>query len=111
MAGLVILHPLQNFKESLPIKMFEYMSAGIPVIASDFTLWSSIINESGSGLVVDPLDPEAIAEQIDALLSDPGLAQRMGQSGRKAVEERYNWKNEEKKLLAFYHDLLHSKGD
>jgi glycosyltransferase involved in cell wall biosynthesis len=86
--------------------MFEYMAAGIPVIASDFPLWRHIVEEADCGLLVDPLDPVAIAAAIDRLVSDPQLARRMGENGRRAVLERYNWGVEEQKLFAFYDAIL-----
>ena len=101
-AGLVLFHPEENFVCSQPIKFFEYMSAGLPLIASDFPLWRSIIEGSGCGLLVNPLDPAAIAEAIERLLTNPSLAEQMGRRGRKAVEERFNWDTEEKTLLSFY---------
>ena len=106
MAGLVTLHPVINYIDALPVKMFEYMSAGIPVIASDFPLWREIIAGNDCGLLVDPLNPAAIAEAIDTLVSNPTMAQRMGENGRRAVEERYNWGIEEQKLMAFYERIL-----
>jgi glycosyltransferase involved in cell wall biosynthesis len=105
-AGVVTFHPLPNHIDAQPNKMFEYMSAGIPVIASDFPLWRAIIQGSDCGLLVDPLDPTAIAQAIDYLVSNPGEAQRMGANGRKAVYERYNWAIEEQKLFAFYERTL-----
>jgi len=101
-AGLVTLHPTPNHLESHPIKMFEYMAAGIPVIASDFPLWRSIIEGAECGYCVDPLDPAAIAECIDRLVTDKDEARRLGENGRRAIIERYNWANEEKALLEFY---------
>lgn len=102
MAGLVIFHPLPNHIDAQPNKMFEYMSAGIPVIASDFPLWREIIAGNDCGLLVNPLNPDEIAKAIDYLVTHSDEAQRMGSNGRKAVIEKYNWFTEEKKLLAFY---------
>lgn len=105
-AGLVTLHPIPNYLDALPIKMFEYMSAGIPVIASSFDLWQSIIEETNCGLCVDPLDPLSVAEAIDYLVDHPDEAGQMGENGRRAVLSRYNWAQEEKKLLNFYDEIL-----
>lgn len=106
MAGLVTLHPVINYIDALPVKMFEYMSAGIPVIASDFPLWREIIAGNDCGLLVDPLNPVAIAKAIDYVVTHPEEARYMGANGRKAVIECYNWPNEERKLFAFYDRML-----
>ena len=105
-AGLVVLHRVPNYLEANPTKMFEYMSAGIPVIASDFPAWSSIVNRHGCGLCVDPSSPEAIAEAIEWILEHPDEAQRMGASGRRAVQELYNWDAERDTLLGLYEQLV-----
>jgi glycosyltransferase involved in cell wall biosynthesis len=105
-AGMVTLHPASNYLDSLPIKMFEYMSAGIPVIASDFGLLRTIIQESQCGLCVDPMDPTAIASAIDHLVSHPDQAEKMGRNGRQAVLARYNWAREEANLIKFYDQVL-----
>lgn len=105
MAGLVTLHPQPNYLDALPVKMFEYMAAGIPVIASDIPLWSGIIGAAGCGLCVDPLDPAAIAGAIDYLVRHPEQACAMGQNGRRAIVEHYNWPIESLKLIALYDSL------
>lgn len=101
-AGLVILHPTRNYLDSLPIKMFEYMSAGLPVIASNFPLWKTIIEQNKCGICVDPYNPKEIADAIQWLADHPQEAKVMGENGRKAVEKLYNWENESKKLLELY---------
>lgn len=105
-AGIVTFLPAPNHNEAQPNKMFEYMSAGLPVIASNFPLWREIIEGNECGICVDPLDPSAIAAAIDKLVGNPSLAQQMGENGRKSVYERYNWSQEEKKLFAVYDRLL-----
>jgi glycosyltransferase involved in cell wall biosynthesis len=105
-AGLVVLHPEPNYVNSQPIKLYEYMAAGIPVVASDFPLWREIVGDAGCGLLVDPCDPTAIAEAIKYLLTHSKESQEMGRRGRAAVEKRYSWKNEQASLVRLYGTLL-----
>lgn len=107
-AGIVTFLPVPNHVDAQPNKMFEYMSAGVPVIASHFPLWKDIIEGSQCGVCVDPLQPEQIAAAIDYLVNHPDEARRMGENGRRAVMERYNWAMEEEKLRTFYESLLGS---
>jgi len=104
-AGLVILDPEERFKVALPTKMFEYMAAGIPVIASDFPLWRQIVGESGCGLLADPTRPEAVAEAIESVLSHRMESMEMGKRGREAFLSKYNWATQESILLTLYRDL------
>ncbi|SNS65662.1 Glycosyltransferase involved in cell wall bisynthesis [Noviherbaspirillum humi] len=105
-SGLVTLHHVPNFVNSQPIKMFEYMSAGVPVIASNFPLWREVIEGNECGICVDQNDPEAIAAAIRHFHERPEEVARMGKNGRLAVESKYRWDCEEKKLVALYRDLL-----
>lgn len=91
-----------NYVDAQPNKMFEYMSAGLPVIASNFPLWKEIIEGNQCGICVNPLEPKEIAAAIDWLTQNPEAAEQMGKNGRKAVEEKYNWQNEEEKLINLY---------
>jgi glycosyltransferase involved in cell wall biosynthesis len=105
-AGLVTSHPIGNFLYGQPIKMFEYMAAGIPVIASNIPSWRTIIEGNRCGICVDPFDPAAIAAAIDHLVAHRDLAQEMGENGRKAVHDRYNWGAEAEKLTEFYSAIM-----
>jgi len=103
--GLVILHPLKNYLNALPVKMFEHMAAGLPVIASAFPLWRQIIEKNHCGLCVDPFDSEQIAQAIQWIMEHPEEAKQMGGNGRKSVEERYNWEMEKQTLLTLYENI------
>jgi glycosyltransferase involved in cell wall biosynthesis len=103
--GMVTLHPTISYQESYPIKMFEYMGAGLPVLASDFPLWESIVVQEQTGICVDPMDIHLIARIANELLNDPQLAATMGAKGKAYVRERFNWEAEAKKLVEFYHSL------
>ena len=104
--GLVLFHPAPNHEKCLPNKLFEYMAAGLPVVASNFPLWKEIIEGNHCGLTVNPLDPKAIAQAVEYLITHPEEARRMGENGRRAVEKKYNWEQESKKLLSLYECLL-----
>lgn len=105
-AGLVTLLPMPSYLDSLPIKMFEYMSAELPVIASDFPQWRDIVERHRCGICVDPRNPMTIANAIRELVDAPARVAEMGRQGRRAVLSSYNWPQAERALLAFYAEVL-----
>jgi len=109
LAGLLCFQATPNNLLGTPNKLFEYMSAGIPVIASDFPLIRQVVLEADCGLLVQPDDVEEIAKAMTHVLHNPEDARRMGRNGLHAARERYNWQIEEKKLLSLYQDLLRSQ--
>jgi glycosyltransferase involved in cell wall biosynthesis len=100
--GLVLNHPTVNYVEAYATKMFEYMARGMPVVCSDFPLWVDIVTTADCGIAVDPRSPRAIADAIRRLAGDAVLARRLGDNGRRAVAERFNWEAELTKLEALY---------
>jgi glycosyltransferase involved in cell wall biosynthesis len=104
--GLVLFQPLPNYEDSQPNKLFEYMSAGLPVVASNFSHWRAVIERTGCGLVVDPQKPAEIADAITWLLDHPSEAEAMGRRGQHAVRSTYNWDTQAEKLLDLYERIL-----
>lgn len=101
-AGIVTFLPMPNHIDAQPNKMFEYMSAGLPVIGSNFPLWREILLGSDSGICVDPTDVQATADAMDALANNRERAVEMGRNGQMAVKQKYNWATQAEKLLALY---------
>lgn len=104
-AGLVTFLPEPNHINAQPNKMFEYMSAGIPVVASNFPLWREIIETAKCGICVDPEKPNEIANAVNYLINNPSEAEKMGKKGREAIEKKYNWDYEGEKLVNVYNYL------
>jgi len=103
--GVVTFLPGPNHNDSQPNKMFEYMSAGLPLLASNFPLWRQIVEEAQCGLCVDPASPQEIAHAINSLLSNEALCRDKGKAGRRAVQSKFNWEIESKKLLNMYEEI------
>lgn len=74
-----------------PLKLYESMACGVPVVCSDTPGQAEYVREANAGIVVPPEDAEAVARAVAALAADPEAARGMGENGRRAVEERYSW--------------------
>ena len=103
--GLCILLPTKNYFYSQPIKMYEYMAAGIPFICSDFPSWKKVAEDSGAGFCVDPEDIPEISRIINYLLDNREEAYQMGLRGREYVVANCTWNNEEKSLTELYRSI------
>ncbi len=107
--GVVVLRRTPNHLNSLPVKMFEYMAAGLPVVASDFPLWDAIVSGAGCGVTVDARDPSRIAAAIAAVVEDTERARRMGERGRRAVETTYHWSTQWDRLRSLYGTVVQGR--
>ncbi len=104
--GLIADLPYDYFMGAVPTKLMECMSMGLPVVCSDLPLYREVGGETGAAIMVDPTNPEQIADAIESLVRNPALARQMGEAGREAVRNRFNWQAESKKLLDLYHQLV-----
>jgi len=104
--GLGIFLPIRTHRIILQIKIFEYMSFGLPIIGSSFGHINDYIEKDNIGIVVNPEDPEEIANALIKILSDPKLYDMYSKNGLEASEKKYRWEFMEKKLIRIYSDLL-----
>jgi glycosyltransferase involved in cell wall biosynthesis len=104
--GVITYLPYSNNTSCLPNKLFDYMLVSLPVIASNFPLYREVVEESHCGLIVDPSKPREIARAMEYLIEHPDEARRMGDNGRRAVLEKYNWETESKELLRIYDEVI-----
>jgi glycosyltransferase involved in cell wall biosynthesis len=108
--GLVPYLPLPYCMASMANKLAECMALGLPVVFSDFPNYREVAGTSGAGIAVDPTKPDQIADAIEYLIRNPDVARQMGEAGRRAVRERFNWTVERAKLLELYRDILGVSG-
>ncbi|MBN1159583.1 MAG: glycosyltransferase family 4 protein [Bacteroidales bacterium] len=104
--GLAIFLPVPVFHFGIQVKTFEYMACGLPVVCSNFGNIRVFISENDAGIPVDPLVPVEIAEAVIRLLNDSELYDRCSRNGIQAVQQKYSWRSEEKKLIGIYHDFF-----
>lgn len=109
MVGMAVLDYLPNVgyrKGTLGVlKIFEYMQAGIPIIATDFDLWKEIIEGNQCGICVNPFDTKAISDAIVFFLNHPDKAKEMGDKGKEIVKKHYSWESQEQVLFQMYEDV------
>lgn len=106
-AGLALLKPVGDYPDSYTTKLFEYMALGLPVVTSDFPLYQQVVETHACGFCLSPFDADALAEKLQWLIENPAQRHLMGEKGRKAVKNKYNWTSEERILLEYYRAVLH----
>jgi len=104
--GIVVLQPIPKYYKNIPIKQFEYMAFGLPVIGSNLPPIEDFIKPVDAGIIVDPTKPEEIASAICNLLADAKLYERLSLNALNAAREKYNWQLMENKLIELYKNIL-----
>lgn len=90
---------------TIPHKLFQYMAMKKPVVVTNCKPLKRIVEECECGIAVPSGDYEKMADAIIKLYKNVDYAKKLGKNGRKAVEEKYNWENEAKKLCKLYEKL------
>ena len=98
-----------NYRFSLPNKLFDYLAAGIPVIAGDLPEVTKIISENKCGIVISEVTPEKISEALRDLLNNPEKLAFLKNNAAHA-SEILSWENESKIVSRFYSEVLRKKG-
>lgn len=104
--GIALFHPTKRFmKTSYPIKLFEYMICGKPVIVSDFPAMKKVVDDAKCGIFVDPTNIDEISRTVLYAAGHPEELEAMGNRGKQAIKEKYNWLSMEKVLLDVYQKI------
>jgi len=103
--GVVVLQATPAYRQALATKMFEYLAAGMPVVASDFPLWRELLAPHDCALFVDPERPEELARALRRYADDAELLERHARNARRAAVEVFDWAREEPVLLGVYERL------
>lgn len=97
---------LSSHWEGLPNAILEYMAAELPVVATRVGGVPEVVIDGETGLLVPPGNPQALADALLSLLSDTELARRMGQAGRRRVEQYFTLERMVKENEKLYLELL-----
>ncbi|MBE3138405.1 MAG: glycosyltransferase [Actinobacteria bacterium] len=101
--GIALLYPIKNYLTSLPVKAFEYMALGIPMIVSDFPYWKEIF--SGCAEFANPFKSDEIVEKLNLLLTNKQISGKLSSHAVHLIESGYSWEVESKKLITLYKEL------
>ena len=99
MVGVLPFRPTQHICITLANKLFDYMGASLPIVATDVPPMRRVLNETGAGVLVPPRNPASLARAILRLLDDQELRRQLGRAGRRAVETRYAWSADRHRFL------------
>ncbi|MGP4038864.1 glycosyltransferase [Gracilibacillus sp. D59] len=105
-AGLAIFPETDHYLKKELTKFFEYMSAGLPIICSNFPKWQAFIDQHQCGITVNPDNKQELIDAVNFLKNNPIKAETMSYNGRKAVLDELSWESQKSKLIAWYDQLL-----
>jgi glycosyltransferase involved in cell wall biosynthesis len=109
--GLIIYAPDHslNVKMCLPNKLFEYMMAGLPVLATQLDAVADVLNTHDAGRTISSIDATEVGSAINAMIADRHALARMSRNALDAVQQEFNWGEERQKLLLLYYAIIKSQ--
>lgn len=108
--GIALYRRTANVLRADPIKLYEMMGAGLPVVVSDVPRWRDLVLQNDCGIMVDPEDAQACAAALSRILNNPEEAEAMGRRARATILAGYEWSVDEARLLDLYEDLSQRRG-
>lgn len=105
--GLTLLQPEPRYAAAIPVKLFEYMAAGLAVLASNFDPIAEVFRDVSCGTMIDPLNKDEAVNQVRYWWEHPDEARLAGEKGRQAVLQKYNWETLIGPLASLYRSLEH----
>ena len=107
--GLITWLPKKALTIKMPIKIFEYMAFGLPIIGSDFGHIKNYIERDNCGVTVNSNNPNEIAETMASLLTNRQKYNEFSENGRKVTLQKYKWELELNRLIGFYNKALNDR--
>ena len=106
--GLIVYSPDQslNVKMCLPNKLFEYLIAGLPVLATSLDAIADVLHTYDVGRIVPSLKPADVGAAINEMLKDRDALASMRRNALEAAQHDLNWEKESQQLIRFYQDIL-----
>jgi glycosyltransferase involved in cell wall biosynthesis len=95
---------LSSYHENFGLAVAEALQAGLPVLVSDRVGLSSLVSQSGSGLVTECC-PDQIASGLRRMAEDEALRRKMGENGRQVAKEQFDWNTIAKQIIAVYEEI------
>jgi glycosyltransferase involved in cell wall biosynthesis len=109
--GLILFQPGKNNYLRIPNRLYEYCSAGVPFIGSDFEgLRRATLGTEDIGILIDPTSPEEIAEAIETLFEEKDRLDKMKKKSADLYQTTFNWESEIIKIEELYKETMQKYG-
>lgn len=107
--SIFVLPSISSAQEGFGIVLLEALACGTPIVSTDIVGVAEDVKENNAGIIVPPRNPDALADAIIYLLENKDLARKMGENGRRLVEEKYTWKRIAEMTEKIYEEVIESR--